>query len=159
LLILAFGVLGWSAVSANAFSAALATGPAYILSRRWVWKMAGRSHLLGEVVPFWGLTLLGLAASTGAVALAEDVATRITLDRAVQTTIVAAAALAAYGVVWAIRFVLLDRFVFATRSAASSEEAAAELVPTPWPVLEGTLELQPVRLAEALLPDREMSRK
>jgi putative flippase GtrA len=123
LLVFAFAVLEWRAVVANLFAAVLAAGPAYYLSRRWVWKMSGRSHLMGEVVPFWSLALLGLAASTAAVTLAEHVAGRLTPDRALQAVVVAAAAFAAYGVVCVVRFVLLDRFVFTAPSRSAVESA------------------------------------
>ena len=118
LLVFAFTVLAWDAVVANLFSAVIAAGPAYVLSRRWVWRMTGRSHWTSEVLPFWGLALLGLAVSTGAVALAETLAAGMTSDRGIQAATVAAAAFGAYGVVWAIRFVLLDRFVFVPRPAS-----------------------------------------
>lgn len=112
LLILAFGVMGWSAVTANCFSAVLAAGPAYVLSRRWVWRRSGRSHLVSEVLPFWALAVLGLAVSTGAVALADHLATVLGLERSFRTVVIAAAAFGAYGVVWALRFIVLDRLVF-----------------------------------------------
>jgi len=123
LLVFAFAVLGWPAVDANLFAAVIAAVPAYYLSRRWVWRMSGRSHLMGEVVPFWSLALLALAASTAAVTLAERVASRFTPDRALQAVVVAAAAFAAYGVVCVVRFVLLDRFVFTTRRGSVRREA------------------------------------
>lgn len=113
LLIFAFGILRWPAVAANAFSAVLAAGPAYILSRQWVWQRTGRSHMLSEVLPFWSLALVGLAASTGAVSLAGNIATSVSTTRSTQTIFIAAAALLAYGIVWILRFAVLDRYVFA----------------------------------------------
>jgi putative flippase GtrA len=112
LLILAFGVFGWTAVLANVFSACIAAGPAYLMNRRWVWQKGGRSHLFSEVLPFWALALAGLGVSTATVSLASVFAHDLTPDRFIRTVMVAAAVLVAYGIVWVVRFFILDSYVF-----------------------------------------------
>jgi putative flippase GtrA len=112
LLIGALWLLRWPAWGANVFAAALAAGPAYVMSRRWVWRMVGHSHFAGEVVPFWSLAFLGLALSSGAVVVAQHAALSAHVSRGWETLGVAVAALTAYGVVWVLRFFILDRFVF-----------------------------------------------
>ena len=110
-----------SGVASNALGAAASTPAAFELNRKWAWGKSGKSHLWREVVPFWGLTLAGLAASTGTVDIADKMAKAnhvIGLDRAFA---IMAASLFAWGVVWVIKFVLFNRVVFAARPAEADE--------------------------------------
>lgn len=132
LLIVAFGIFGWTAVLANAFSATIAAGPAYIMNRYWVWQKHGRSHLFGEVIPFWALALAGLGVSTATVSLTANLAHHVTTDRALQTVTIAAAVLLAYAVVWVIRFIVLDRYVFSPNPTEPPLIAKAGIPPTSW---------------------------
>lgn len=118
ILALAFGWLHWSARSAAVLAAVLAAGPAYWLARRWVWGRSGRSHLVREVLPFWGLALAGLALTTWAAGVGEALGVDAGLGRPGQTALVMAAVLAASAAFWVVRFVLLNRVLFADRPAA-----------------------------------------
>ena len=138
LLVFAYAVLGWRATAANLFSAVFAAGPAYYLSRRWVWKMSGRSHFMGEVVPFWSLALLGLVVSTVAVTLAEHVITGITPDRTLQAVFVATSAFVAYGIVWVVRFLILDRFVFTNQTGRAQQDDIKPLLDDSGEIETGT---------------------
>lgn len=111
-LALAFGVFNWSARPANLLSCAVATGPAFELNRRWTWRRAGKSHLRNEVLPFWVMAFVGLAASTWSAWVAEGVAHDVTDSRLAQTVIVMVGALSSYGVLWIAKFLVLDHFVF-----------------------------------------------
>lgn len=109
-----FGLMGWAARPANLTAFVLSTIPSFELNRRWTWRQAGRRHLRRELIPFWVLAFLGL--------LVSDVATRAaaglseTLEsRSVRTLLVMLASLTAYGVLWIIKFLLLDRLVWSAR--------------------------------------------
>lgn len=112
-LALTFGLLHWAAVPANVAATAVATVPSYALNRRWVWGLRGRSQSLREIVPFWVLAFLSLVASTGAAAFASDWAAMATKDHRSRTLIVMGAALAAFGLLWVVRFLFMNRFLFA----------------------------------------------
>ena len=100
LLVLANSGWGWSGGAANVFAAIVAGVPAYLLSRYWVWEVRGRHSFRSEILPFWSIALLGLLLSTVS---AE------TADRVLGSGIwVSAASLAAYFVVWVIKFLVLD---------------------------------------------------
>jgi len=101
LLFLANSVWGWGGGWANVFAACTMAVPAYLLSRRWVWGVGGRHDLRGEVLPFWGITLLGLAVSTALAASADRIFGAGLL--------VNLASLGGYFVVWVAKFFLLDR--------------------------------------------------
>lgn len=112
LLFIGFGLLHWSARSANIWAVCLSAIPSYYLNRRWAWGKRSRSHLLKEVLPFWGMALLGLLLSTWAVGYAESHASSITDSRALTTVIVNAASIGAFGVLWIAKFVILNKLMF-----------------------------------------------
>ena len=106
---------GWASLVA----ALIGTGPAYFLSRRWVWEKTGPHSLKGEVAPFLAIALLGLVVSG---ALAEIAGRAFGAGLAVN-----AGNLLGYFVVWVIKFVLLDRLF-------ASADATEETHPTNEPV-------------------------
>lgn len=111
-LFVCFAVLGWSTTQSNLFAFALLTGPAFFVNRRWVWEdnTAG-SRLMTQVLPFWLLGIAGLLLSiwtTGVVAANSSIFS----DRYVQAIFVNIASIGAYGIVWALKFVVLTTVVF-----------------------------------------------
>ncbi len=111
LLFLANSVWGWSGGWANAFAAIVASGPAYILSRAWVWEKSGNHSVAREVVPFWVITFVGLGVST----LAAEFA-----DRQFGAGLwVNVASLTAYFFVWIVKFILLDKLFSPEQSETS----------------------------------------
>ena len=101
LLFIAHAVWGWGGGWANIFAATVSAVPAYFLSRAWVWKRTGGHSWRAEVVPFWGIALVGLVVSS---ASAE------TADRVFDSTLaVQVASLVGYLIVWIAKFFLLDR--------------------------------------------------
>lgn len=111
-LYICFGVVNWSTTQANLFAFALLTGPSFYANRRWVWgDSTPGTRLLGQVLPFWVLGIVGLLLSvwaTGVVAARSDEVA----DRHVRALIVNLASVAAYGLVWGVKFVLLTAIVF-----------------------------------------------
>lgn len=98
-------VLEWPPVTANIVSVSVGTIPAYILSRYWVWEKRGKNHFMREVLPFWVLAIIGFALSTAAVWFVAD-----RWDPA--PIVINLTNLAAFGVVWLAKFVVLDRILF-----------------------------------------------
>ncbi|MEZ5340840.1 MAG: GtrA family protein [Acidimicrobiales bacterium] len=94
-------IWGWRAGWANVFAACVAAGPAYLLSRAWVWEVKGKHDLRAEVLPFWILAVVGLVVST-ALAAAAGAAFGAGL-------IVNLASLVGYFIVWVGKFLLLHR--------------------------------------------------
>ena len=95
---------GWNAVLANTVAVALGTIPSYVLNRAWVWKKDSPHSLTREILPFWGITLLGLLLSTGFAWYA---------DRTFSSPFAVNLANAfGFGVVWVFKYLLLDRLMF-----------------------------------------------
>lgn len=118
-----FYVLEWSARAANITAVALSALPSYWLNRAWVWKKTDRSSVLREVIPFWGMAFLGLVFSTWAADYAATHAADFSDSRGVQTLIVMFASLAAFGVLWIGKFVILNRLLFAADDEMADEVA------------------------------------
>jgi putative flippase GtrA len=106
------GGLGWGAAKSSTVATALATIPAYFLTRQWVWDRSGRSHLRKEVLPFWVIALIGWAFATLTVQFAEDRTKGAHLHGASSVAIVALAYIFAYGVLWVGKFVLFNKVLF-----------------------------------------------
>jgi putative flippase GtrA len=114
-LVLAFGFAHLPARTSNVLACVVATGPSYYLNRSWAWGRRGKSNLWREVVPFWALAFLGLAFSTWATDAASAFARQSNVSHAVATTIVAFAALAAFGTLWIGKFVVFNAVLFGER--------------------------------------------
>lgn len=109
----ALTVLAWSGVASNIFAVTVSAVPAYLLSRYWVWQKRGRNHVFKEVIPFWSLAVLGLLLSTAAVWYVET-------NWDPHPLVINVTNLAAFGVIWVTKFLILDRLLF--KADAGSDE-------------------------------------
>jgi cellulose synthase/poly-beta-1,6-N-acetylglucosamine synthase-like glycosyltransferase/putative flippase GtrA len=116
-LMVAFGMLHWTASLANVVACAVATVPSYYLNRSWAWGRRGRSHLWKEVVPFWAIAFAGLVVSTWAADLGATMAGRAAVSHTATTAIVMAASLLAFGVLWIGKFAVFNALLFTERPA------------------------------------------
>ncbi|MCU1399943.1 MAG: hypothetical protein JWN62_3052 [Acidimicrobiales bacterium] len=107
-----------SAVWANIIATIVGTVPSFELNRRWVWNKQGRRSISGEVVPFAALSASGLALSTLAVAMMSHAAEDWPTTH--RTVAIQIASLTAFGVVWLVQFVVLDRILFKRRQPAAT---------------------------------------
>ncbi len=111
-LMFCFGILKWPATTSNVWAVCVSAIPSYYLNRAWAWGKRGRSHVFKEVVPFWGMALLGLVLSTWAAGYAERHAHRLTDSHFGTTIIVMGAALGSFGVLWIGKFIILNKLMF-----------------------------------------------
>ncbi len=107
---------GVSWTTANIVAVSLGALPAYYLNRMWVWGKRGRSHLTREILPFWGFAFAGLVLSTVAVNLAANLT---------DVKIVANLAnITAFGVLWVVKFFVLDSMVFGAGHHGEPDDAS-----------------------------------
>lgn len=103
---------GWSNVAATCVGIALS----YELNRRWAWENRTEGRTTAQVVSFTTINLTGLVVSTVAVHTVAVMSTEHHLTRLVRTGAVEGVNIAAWGALWVIQFLLLDRYVFRART-------------------------------------------
>ncbi len=116
LLTLFNGVFGWSFVWSNVAAVTISTIPAYVLSRRWVWTQEGPNSLRYEIIPFWAMAFFGLGLSTLFVFLAEKVSDHL--------LVLFFANGAAFGLLWLVKFFILDKYMWANQPALAESTPA-----------------------------------
>jgi putative flippase GtrA len=110
LITITYGVLRLgSEVVCTFVSNILAGIPNYFLNRRWVWKKGGRSHLWREVVPFWALSIAGILFALVTASLAQHFSNTHQLTHLARTVVVVGANIAAFGILWVLKFLIFNR--------------------------------------------------
>jgi putative flippase GtrA len=110
LITITYGVLRLgSAVACTFVSNILAGIPNYFLNRQWVWKKSGRSHLWREVVPFWALSITGILFALVTASLAQHFCNTHHLQHLARTVVVVGANVAAFGILWVLKFLVFNR--------------------------------------------------
>jgi putative flippase GtrA len=117
LLIIFSAGFGMSGVASNILAVSLMAVPAYVLNRYWVWGKTDKNNLKTEVLPFWGLTVLGLVLSTAFAWYADR-----TFDSPLAVNVANALG---FGVLWVVKYFLLDAWMFGAHHHGPAE---AELV-------------------------------
>ena len=105
-------VMEFGGVVSQIISVVISAIPAYILSRHWVWKQDGEVSFRNEILPFWGMALLGLALAVMCIAAMERVTD--------QPLVLMATSLGAFGVVWVAKYVILDKVMWRTEPPATT---------------------------------------
>jgi putative flippase GtrA len=112
LLLLFVGVIDMGEVLASTLATCIAAVPSYEMNRKWAWGKSGKSHLLKEVIPFWGLALLGWAFSTIAVWWMGRYAKHHHFTHGAKTLAVLAVYFGAFGVLWVGKFIIFNSLMF-----------------------------------------------
>lgn len=98
-------VADWPGIAANALAVTISSIPAYLLSRHYVWEQPRGGHSVGaEIAPFWILAFAGLALSTLTVGVVDNIFGG--------TLSVQLANASAFGALWIVRFLVLDRLLW-----------------------------------------------
>lgn len=124
--VVVFNVVQSSALVGAVLGNSLGAIPSYLLNRYWVWQKGDKNRLFAEILPFWIVTLIGIAFSGYVGHLAGQFTHRHHIAGLGRAGILAAANLAGFGVLWVAKFLLFDRVLFAVRRHGE-EPAASEL--------------------------------
>lgn len=100
----AFQAAGMAPTLANFISVTIGCGPSYMGNRYWVWGKRGRNHFWREVFPFWAMALIGLLFSTLLIAIVSNWTDNVIAINATN--------LVAFGSLWFVKFLVLDRVLF-----------------------------------------------
>jgi len=104
------GLLSTTPASVVAFFAGAI--PNYALNRAWVWQRRGLPDLRRELLPYVLVSVVSLVGGAVATGWAEQIAPD---DHAARIAFVAGAYLVAYGVLFVLKFVVYQLFIFADR--------------------------------------------
>ena len=96
-------------VVANLVAVSIATIPNYLMNRYWVWAKRGPNSVRREIAPFWAMAFLGLAFSTLLIWVAGQFTDA--------TVVFLAANFFAFGVVWVLKFFVIEQFLFGASRA------------------------------------------
>ncbi len=129
--VLLYGVLGASAAISAGLAFLAGAVPNFLLQRYWTWRRSGRIALRGELLPYAAvITLNGLLAT--AITTGTDRLLAPALQHhGARTALLAVTFAAAYALLYALKFVLLDRLVFGSAATRElREERSRHQVPT-----------------------------
>ncbi len=115
-------VITHNGVLSSVIAVAVGTVPSYELNRRWTWRKNGPSHLWREIVPFWVMSFIGLVFSTVCVYAAEQWADGRDLSKARTALLLNLASLAAFGILWIGKFLVINHLLFHHRPDESADE-------------------------------------
>jgi len=104
-----YGWIGVGATLATVLAFVAGAVPAFLINWHWTWGRRGRPALVREVMPYLMITIGGGFAATSLTAVAERLVVPLATGRVWQTVVVDAAYLASYGVLFVVKFALLDR--------------------------------------------------
>jgi putative flippase GtrA len=115
LVTLTFG-FGVRAGLSNVIGTLCGIGPSYAWNRRYAWRLSAPSSWRRQVIPFWVLSIVGLVASTAAVAAIARAGAA--WPAGVRAIALPAANLSMFASLWLVQFVVLDRVLFRRRADA-----------------------------------------
>jgi putative flippase GtrA len=122
LIVVLYNGVGLAAWVTNFIAVTISSIPAYMLNRAWVWNKHSSHSMTREVLPFWGMALLGLVISTIAVAIVSqytDAVIAISLTN-----------IASFGVLWVGKFLILEKWMFKAEHPIAASEPWVAADPT-----------------------------
>ena len=106
--------LGTTACSVVAFVAGAV--PNWILSRRWAWEIKGRVAFGREICGYILVSALTLLASSEATAWTQRQVQHIPSHYGIRVTLVTGSYLAVFAILFLVRFVIYEHWIFSGRS-------------------------------------------
>ncbi|MFG1819048.1 GtrA family protein [Kribbella sp. NPDC049174] len=105
------------------------TTPSYLMNRRWTWGHTGRPGR--ELLPYAIIAVTSAVIAAVVTTLTDRWSESWVDSHAWQTVLVSGSYLGTYGVLFILKFVLFDRYVFAKKPSQSSEDAEPAEARTP----------------------------
>lgn len=99
--------------------------PNYLMNRYWAWQRRGRADRTMEILPYAVIVVVTAIIAILVTTAADRWVRDHIAAHAWQTTLVGAAFLATYGVMFVLKFVLFDRFIFVDRAARTPGSTSA----------------------------------
>jgi putative flippase GtrA len=95
--------------------------PSYLLNRYWVWKKNEKNRLFGEILPFWAITLVGIAFSFLVAHQTGQFTRHHHIGGVARLALLLVANVAGFGVLWVAKYLLFNKVLFTVRHHGASE--------------------------------------
>jgi len=122
--VLVFNLVGAPAGVAAVLGNSCAAVPSYILNRYWAWGKNDKNRLFSEILPFWGLTLVGIGFSFIVGHEAGQVTRHHGITGAARLVILLAANIAGFGVLWVAKYIIFNKLLFVVHHPDGDAEHA-----------------------------------
>lgn len=100
--------------------------PNYFVARRWAWNRKGKPDFKRELLPYLSVIALGGLASMTLTTVAGWITEPLRIEGFVRIIVLDVAFLSSYALVFLIKFLLLDRFVYSGSNMEKITERAAK---------------------------------
>jgi putative flippase GtrA len=90
--------------------------PNWILNRRWAWQISGQVAFLREIVAYIAISLIVLVASSAATGWTKQQVHGLTNPHGLRVLLVTASYVCVQAVLFVVKFVIYEQWVFAGRS-------------------------------------------
>ncbi|WP_246134785.1 GtrA family protein [Prauserella rugosa] len=100
--------------------------PNYFVARRWAWNRKGKPDFKRELLPYLSVIALGGLASMTLTTVAGWITEPLRIEGFVRVIVLDVAFLSSYALVFLIKFLLLDRFVYSGSNMQKIAERAAQ---------------------------------
>lgn len=104
-----FWLGGVNATTASLLAFVVGAVPNFVLNWKWAWGRSGRPAVLRELVPYLAIIIGGGLAATALTTLADHVLAPMLSNRGAQTIVLDLAYLSSYGLLFVVKFALMDR--------------------------------------------------
>lgn len=113
-------------IAATVVGNVVAILPSYYLTRAWAWGKRGRSHWRKEVLPYWGLSLVGIGFAMVGAAWVKTFIHSHHYSHGVNSLLVAGMNLVSFGIFWVLKILLFNRIFHTTTLQAIDEHLTQE---------------------------------
>jgi len=114
----------WASIT----SAAILTLPNFFANKYLVWKDTPKDNLRTQVIVFWLAAMLGVSFATGLTWLVESYVVH-DQEGLIENAAVFTAQIIGFGVVWVVRYLVLDRWIFkVTHHGEEPDEEELEML-------------------------------
>jgi putative flippase GtrA len=113
--ILCYGVAGLPAFGAGVIAFVAGSVPAYLVNRYWTWRHDPEGNVVAghRLLPYYTVMIGCALASSGLTELADHFIRPIVAGDVARTAVIDVCYLASFGLMFVVKFVALDRIVFA----------------------------------------------
>lgn len=122
-LVVGYGLFGLGPQAASIVAWIAGAVPNYLLNRRWAWRERGKAALMREMLPYWAITLSTAVLAIAATTAVDGWVRRTVAERGDRSLLLGVVYLAAYAVVFVVKFALFDGWVFSAKRSAATAAA------------------------------------